>query len=464
MGKKKKPFIDKKKAHTFHLVHRSQKDPLQADDESSKHVLVPLNSGQQDSSANDSLTIKHRRKEEEKKCGIFFDDDYDYLQHIKPRTNPTLEPLPENVSFLETKEHIQFGNVQLPTEVFASRYEEPEGLLNLAAPTYGPRPDLDPDIVAALDDALDLDDPKNILEDDFVLKANEEDGDYESEDDLIRSDDEDDHFFPSDEASDSEADDEFSHFEEEETKSRFTNYSLTSSVLRRNEGLKLIDERFEKLMEEYDEDEIGALDHEELEGTMNPDSERLHALAEEFIERQQNQNSAEINESESSVMHNTDGVVDEDNKDDSSDSLDEFIRIKEEPKEKWDCESILSTYSNLYNHPTLIKDPPKVKPIKLSKAGIPLGVFSHGGVSRTLKGGEGEDVEDAKTEQTCMAHNSIRSKDETKEEKKLRKQDVKSDRKVRRMEKKANKIAFKSEKQKQEFSLMHTKQQQGKKL
>ena len=42
-------------------------------------------------------------------------------------------------------------------------------------------------------------------------------------------------------------------------------------------------------MEEYDEDEIGALDHEELEGTMNPDSERLHALAEEFIERQQNQ-------------------------------------------------------------------------------------------------------------------------------------------------------------------------------
>lgn len=35
----------------------------------------------------------------------------------------------------------------------------------------GPRPDWDPDIVAALDDALDLDDPDNILEDDFVLKV-----------------------------------------------------------------------------------------------------------------------------------------------------------------------------------------------------------------------------------------------------------------------------------------------------
>lgn len=40
-GKKKK-FIDKKSAVTFHLVHRSQRDPLQADEESSKHVLLPV--------------------------------------------------------------------------------------------------------------------------------------------------------------------------------------------------------------------------------------------------------------------------------------------------------------------------------------------------------------------------------------------------------------------------------------
>lgn len=42
--------------------------------------------------------------------------------------------------------------------------------------------------------------------------------------------------FPSDEAE--ESDDGMSFFEEEETKSRFTNYSMTSSVLRRNEGWK----------------------------------------------------------------------------------------------------------------------------------------------------------------------------------------------------------------------------------
>lgn len=32
--------------------------------------------------------------------------------------------------------------------------------------------DFDPDIVAALDDDFDFDDPANLLEDDFILQAN----------------------------------------------------------------------------------------------------------------------------------------------------------------------------------------------------------------------------------------------------------------------------------------------------
>ena len=34
---------------------------------------------------------------------------------------------------------------------------------------------------------------------------------------------------------------------DEETKSRFTNYSMSSSVIRRNDGLTLLDDRFEKV-------------------------------------------------------------------------------------------------------------------------------------------------------------------------------------------------------------------------
>ena len=36
-------------------------------------------------------------------------------------------------------------------------------------------------------------------------------------------------------------------FMDEETKSRFTSYSMSSSVMRRNEGLTLLDDRFEKV-------------------------------------------------------------------------------------------------------------------------------------------------------------------------------------------------------------------------
>lgn len=41
--KHKKKFIDKKNAVTFHLVHRSQKDPLITDESAPQHVLVEGN-------------------------------------------------------------------------------------------------------------------------------------------------------------------------------------------------------------------------------------------------------------------------------------------------------------------------------------------------------------------------------------------------------------------------------------
>lgn len=40
----------------------------------------------------------------------------------------------------------------------------------------GPRLDMDPDIVAALDEDFDFDDPDNMLDDDFILKANDVNG------------------------------------------------------------------------------------------------------------------------------------------------------------------------------------------------------------------------------------------------------------------------------------------------
>ena len=42
MPRKKGKFIDKKKAVSFRLVHRSQRDPLAADSDAPQHVLQPM--------------------------------------------------------------------------------------------------------------------------------------------------------------------------------------------------------------------------------------------------------------------------------------------------------------------------------------------------------------------------------------------------------------------------------------
>lgn len=78
--------------------------------------------------------------------------------------------------------------------------------------------------------------------------------------------------------------------------------------------------------------------------------------------------------------------------------------------------------------PLLFLVPFKVKPIKLSKAGIPLGVLSQFGVSnKNVQAGERSDTEETEKH---VSRNTVRSKDETKEEKKHRKQEIKNDRKV----------------------------------
>ena len=55
---KKKQFIDKKKAVSFLLVHRSQRDPLQADEESSKHVLLPVDTTTAEVDCPDSNKVR----------------------------------------------------------------------------------------------------------------------------------------------------------------------------------------------------------------------------------------------------------------------------------------------------------------------------------------------------------------------------------------------------------------------
>ncbi|XP_020389901.2 protein LTV1 homolog isoform X1 [Rhincodon typus] len=469
--RKKKPFIQKKSAVTFHLVHRSQKDPLVADENAPQRVLLPA----------ERADIQ-KRKEEERKYGVFFDDTYDYLQHLK-EASPVAELVASSVSQKDCRDTITTGDgdvqeevqqipvhsINLPSSVFASEFEEETGLLNKAAPVRGPRLDLDPDIVAALDDDFDFDDPDNILDDDFVVKAvgrgsaenAEVDSDEEEWEDI-----EDEDFDSAGALSDDDDDDDGSKiinfegrvrefpFMEEETRSCFTAYSMTSSVMRRNEQLTLLDDRFEKLYEEYDDDEIGALDHHELEGPIQVDSARLDDVISDY--HMQKAKDCQMPDD----LGPRGNVLLKGDEEEENEEIE--VLVLEEPTEQWDCESILSTYSNLYNHPKLITDPPKLNPIKVSrKTGIPLDVLP----KRSLTAKQLERMEMINISDIPRASTQSRPRNESKEDKKVRKQKIKGERKERRQEKKANRNAFKMEKARQEQVVLNLRQNlQGIKL
>ncbi|XP_054460944.1 protein LTV1 homolog [Anoplopoma fimbria] len=466
--RKKKSFIEKKKAVTFHLVHRSQRDPLAADEKAPQHVLLP------------ATKETEKRREEQREFGVFFDDNYNYLQHLKEAsaTAELVADAPSHVDRRPVHLHdedeenseevdkvapVQAASINLPSSVFASEFEEEVGLLNKAAPISGPRLDLDPDIVAALDEDFDYDDPDNLLDDDFISKANIASGAAKKEGD--GDDDDDDEWEDTDEEGDFDSEGGFSGDEElegrprefmfmdEETKSRFTEYSMTSSVMRRNEQLSLLDDRFEKFYEQFDDDEIGALDNAELEGFIQPDSARLEEVIKDYFVQKGKEylRPDDLGPKELPVLKEEDEDSDEEDEDSDEEEEMEKIVIKA-PDEKWDCETIISTYSNIYNRPKVIQDPPKTKPIRVSqKTGIPLDVLPSKGL--TAKQAERMMmINDSDLPRVSTQH---RDKEESKEERRARKQAIREERKDRRVEKKANKMAFREEKVRQEKQMVN---------
>jgi len=141
----------------------------------------------------------------------------------------------------------------------------------------------------------------------------------------------------------------------------------------------------------------------------------------------------------------------------------------ETSRSQWDCESILSTYSNLDNNPVVIGRRKKKKkkkktmknenvsgdvipedgPVKIqlsSKTGLPLGIFNN----IDEQSPEQDDDNDYYYNDESETYISInrgeaRDKSETKLEKKQRKVAIKEERKICRMQKKIMKEAFKEE-------------------
>ncbi|KAI6183029.1 Protein LTV1-like protein [Aphelenchoides bicaudatus] len=112
----------------------------------------------------------------------------------------------------------------------------------------------------------------------------------------------------------------------------------------------------------------------------------------------------------------------------------EQIEVKSK-RAKWDCESITSTYSNIYNHPTIIREPSKRKKPSSKK--------------NPEEMGENGDAEmEFETASIRSIASTSRSRGETAEERKVRKQAVKEERRDQREKKKTLKEMFKEERKK----------------
>lgn len=138
-------------------------------------MLVPI--GDTQAAKFEKKKDDSKRKEEQRKYGIYFDDDYDYLQHLKDVNTLTAEWERVDSTTSKINELHNAPKINLPSSVFASNVEEKVGLLNKAAPISGLQLDLDPDIVAAMDDDFDYDNPENQLEDNFMELANRNNSD-----------------------------------------------------------------------------------------------------------------------------------------------------------------------------------------------------------------------------------------------------------------------------------------------
>ena len=113
--------------------------------------------------------------------------------------------------------------------------------------------------------------------------------------------------------------------------------------------LALLDDKFEEFFADYDDENLGGLDCEEIEGFKPETSEVMKQVLSKFEKDQKLER--QLMDKPSLPVHVAEAMSDEEK---------EVVAVDEganKREDKWDCESIISTYSNIYNHPKLISEP-----------------------------------------------------------------------------------------------------------
>ncbi|RKO86707.1 hypothetical protein BDK51DRAFT_38137 [Blyttiomyces helicus] len=336
--------------------------------------------------------------------GIFFKDveEYDYMQHLRPiGGDPSAVFLaPKGEKKEKKKEGIQFVDEQqpaeaekrkvtfdIPAEALPSAYEEPVGLLNRGDSSSGFNLGAGAgvrEVMYALEDEeyvdAELDDEffaalnADEIPEGFDIGAEDEDEEDEDEEDWHKefrkykkqSADSD-----SDAPTDSESDAPRSR---RGARTATTSYSMTSSAMFRNDKLTLLDDQFDRVLDEYSDDEIGELDPDDpqVRGGNQVARARVESMFDDFLEEttvigrkqrvvqrvdpaeQMNKIRAELKADAQRAIAAAE-AVEEDDEEPIAGPID-IVEREEKVRDNWDVETVLSTYSNVYNHPRLIKE------------------------------------------------------------------------------------------------------------
>ncbi|KAI8816229.1 uncharacterized protein EV422DRAFT_546605 [Fimicolochytrium jonesii] len=409
---------------------------------------------------------------------------------------------------------------QLPSEALASEYETRVGLLN--QPAVPSMLDVGSDVrevLYALDDdayvqedadddffaALDMDEVPERFEAEVAAaeerereqedRKDEEGGEWykayrrykkgETEDLSSESNDDD----------DEDDEEEYDSFNADASLPRSTNTkkwdaqtadtsfsAMSSSTMFRNANLTHLDTHFDAVLADYSDTEIGELDPDDTQvrgDNLLPQS-RLESLFDDFLEstelmgkRKQRlvtkidrmglidtvRDELKENARDAARMYkNDEGYMRELS---VEEALEGCVVPEEKVRDMWDCETVLTTYTNVYNRPRLIaetgtngKAPRRIR-LK-GKMGMPVVEDAKSqtelAAEKTTKLGEKTENADgsgAESDTEPLNRGTARPRTETPAERKMRKQEVKAERRNRREEKKATKAAFKDETKRQ---------------
>ncbi|KAI0334483.1 LTV-domain-containing protein [Cubamyces sp. BRFM 1775] len=254
-------------------------------------------------------------------------------------------------------------------------------------------------------------------------------------------------------------------------------YSMSSSSMWRNEHLTVLDERFDQIQREYEdsdeeEEEETSLDDLDEAPDLIASREDFESMMDEFLEKYE-----VISGKMRPVLPGTatekldtirkalgEAKIRDDAEESEPDDDDILMPLDiDDKKDRWDCETILTTYSNLENHPRLIKarSNKPVPKIRLDpKTGLPSVSEEQSTKKQSLPDSATDEEDNTRPVRVTVA----RKKDETPEEKKARKQAVKAERQARRTEKKATKESFSKEVKRQVQSLTDKEKTKVRKL